>query len=142
MQACATLPVKPVEDAPIVSSIQVDSAFADFLAELREILPTERVVCLYGAVRGDTAWVNFAKPARMEIRTTTLAKYSGCPKPLATSTIAQYLGTWHNHNVPGVTWDDLCRFSDVDDSSFRNDRHAIIELLSCRGKLMARSKIR
>jgi hypothetical protein len=125
---------------PRVRHIQIDSAFSDFFAERRDEQKTEYVLCLYGAVRNDTAYLNFVKPARMRSRTETRAAYDSCPA--AKSSTATYLGTWHGHSVPWVTWDDFCRFSDVDDKSFSHDRDAYIELMSCKGKLMARSRIK
>lgn len=131
VQACAS--VKPLPQ--IVRRLEVDSAFVDFFAEQREILPTELVLCLYGNVSGDTAWISFIKPARMRERTRFKARYDDCPQ----SKLVQFLGTWHQHNVP--EWnDDLCRFSDTDNASFMEDKRNIVELLSCKGKLMARSK--
>jgi hypothetical protein len=134
-QSCA-IHTQPVL---LVKHLQIDSAFTDFLTEYREILPTERVLCLYGAVRNDTAWINFLKPATMRERSQYRAVYDDCPKsPIP---FAMFLGTWHNHKVDGRT-DDLCRFSDTDDKSFMEDPKNLIELLSCRGKLMARSKFK
>lgn len=124
----------------LVNRIQMDSAYADFFAEYRDILPSERVLCVYGVVRNDTAWVNFIKPAKMRQRSQTYASYDSCPRS-ANGATAQYLGTWHNHKVDGRT-DDLCRFSDVDDASFMAEKTNVIELLSCEGRLMARSKNR
>lgn len=132
--ACASAPVPPIA----VNHFDIDSAFVDMLAEYREILPTERVLCLYGAVRGDTAYLNFAKPTIMRARSQHFASYEPCPSSQPTLT-ANYLGTWHNHKVDGRD-DDLCRFSETDDASFNTDPRALIELMSCRGRLMARSK--
>lgn len=123
-----------------IRHVEIDSAFYEWFGELRDQQTAERVLCIYGAVRNDTAWVNFVKPAKMEARTETYAKYDGCPRPRIFSPIAQYLGTWHGHKVDSVTWDDLCRFSQVDTKSFEADKHALIELLSCRGTLMARGR--
>jgi hypothetical protein len=126
----------------MVRHIEIDSAMADFFGEMRDQQKAERVLCLYGAVRNDTAWLNFVKPAKMRTRTETRASYDNCPMPKSFSATAQYLGVWHGHNLPYVTWDDLCRLGDVDDISFRSDGDGVLELLSCRGKLMARAKLR
>jgi hypothetical protein len=125
----------------IINRVEMDSAYADFFAEYREILPAERVLCVYGAIRNDTAFVNFIKPAKMRHRSPTSASFDSCPRSAREAVTAQYLGTWHNHKVEGRT-DDLCRFSDVDDRSFMEEKTNVIELLSCEGKLMARSKNR
>jgi hypothetical protein len=128
--------------SPYVSSIQVDSAFALHFAEMRDQQQEEFVLCLYGAVRNDTAWLNFVRPAKLKSRSETSASYEPCPIPKQDRSIAQYLGVWHGHNVARVTWDDLCRFSTTDDVSFASDNHALMELLSCKGRLMARSRPR
>jgi hypothetical protein len=135
--ACSVTP-KP-QGPYIINHVQVDSAFADFFSEYHELLPTERVLCVYGAISNDTAWINFVKPARMGTRSRHLAVYQGCPHPKVQTTIARFLGTWHPHNV--AEWDG-CVFSEVDNRSFVEDSNAVLELLSCRGKLMARSKNR
>jgi hypothetical protein len=130
---CASVRVPPV----IVRNFQIDSAFADMLAEYREILPTERVLCLYGVLRGDSAFLNYVRPATMRKRTRTDASYELCP--LHPTPTAQYLGTWHNHKLPNSDA-SLCEFSQTDDHSFRVDANAVLELMSCKDKLMARSK--
>jgi hypothetical protein len=129
-----------VPRAPYIRHLQVDSAMVDFLTEIRDQQTAERVLCLYGAIRNDTAWINFIKPARMRSRSETRAAYDSCPA--AVSATATYLGVWHGHNVPAVTWDDLCKFSETDNNSFKEDKDSYVELLSCRGKLMARSKFK
>lgn len=139
-QSC--VPAATAERPMLISHVEIDSTFAEFLAELRELLPTERVLCMYGAVSNDTAWLNFIKPAKMRSRTETNATYDSCPKPRTLSPIATYLGTWHNHNVRSVTWDDLCSFSETDTRSFNADKYALVDMLSCKGKLMARSKFK
>jgi hypothetical protein len=137
MPSCATAHAPRV---PMVRHIEIDSAFANFFTEMRDQQRAEFVLCLYGAVRNDTAFLNFVKPAKMRARTETSAAYDSCPRSHPFAMTAQYLGVWHGHNVPSVTWDDLCRFSTTDDGSFESDRHAFMELLSCRGRLMARAK--
>lgn len=133
-QACAAV----VANTPqTIRHVELDSAYAHYFADARDTQQSEFVLCLYGAVRNDTAWLNFIRPARMRERTTHRAVYDGCPRPKQPTLIAQYLGTWHGHNVEG--W-DACQFSDIDSRSFAEDGNAILELMSCKGKLMARSK--
>jgi hypothetical protein len=119
----------------MVRHFEIDSVFADMFTEYREILPTERVMCLYGGLRGDTAFLNYIRPAQMRSRSRTNASYETCPL----ISTAKYLGTWHNHKLPDVEA-SLCEFSPTDDHSFRVDANAVVELMSCKGKLMARSK--
>lgn len=134
LHACIASVTPP---AQYVNHVEIDSAFASFFADARDTQQTEFVLCLYGAVRNDTAWLNFIKPARMLARTEHLVVYDACPRPESPTLIAQFLGTWHGHKVD--SWDG-CAFSDIDSRSFVEDRHAVLELMSCKGKLMARSK--
>jgi hypothetical protein len=138
--SCVSAQPVPIRQ-PMVRHIEIDSVWIDFFAEYRELLPTERVLCLYGSVRNDTAFLNFIRPARMRTRSVTGASYDSCPSNNSPSWTANYLGTWHNHKVPGWTG-DLCQFSPVDDRSFTHDKESVLELLSCEGRLMARSKFR
>jgi hypothetical protein len=135
--ACAGAARSQAEPQQLINVFQIDSTFADFLSELHLVMETERVLCLYGSVSGDTAWLNFIKPAKMRVRTRHLAAYDQCPQPKGLTTIAQYLGTWHPHNIP--EWDG-CGFSEIDTRSFVQDKRAVMDLLSCKGKLMARSR--
>lgn len=129
----------PAGGPQIINHFQVDSASSDFLAEYRELLQKERVLCLYGFVSGDTAWLNFIKPAKMRERTQHLAAFEACPIPKKPAPFARYLGTWHNHTVTG--WDG-CAFSVIDEDTFKRDKMAIVDVVSCSGKLLARSKFK
>lgn len=138
--ACAKQAV--VSPRPI-TELLLDSASVDFFGELQELLPTERVLCLYGRVSNDSAFVNFIKPTHMRTRLTHSATYDSCPKTIPSLIHgAQYLGTWHNHKMrDDVPWDDLCHFSQIDSNSFGADTEAVVEMVSCgRRKLIARGK--
>lgn len=116
----------------VVGEVHVDSAFLDFFAEYRDLLPTERVLCLYGTVENGKARLQYVRPAKLFERTATYVRFADCPHT------DLFIGHWHNHSAPGLG--DMCWFSIPDSVSFYHDYHAVIELVSCKGKLMARSK--
>jgi hypothetical protein len=110
--------------------VQLDSAVRDFLMWVQGVAQTEWVFCLMGAFDAGKPTVITVLPTRNHSQTRTSTHYEECPAYV----FAAYLGTAHNHV------DGPCVFSAVDDQSFRRDARAWIEVLTCPGRIVARSK--
>lgn len=128
---------QPTPDSAVsVQTIGIDSAFTEHFAHLRATQTVEAVQCLYGIMRGDTALIAFARPAKSLQATGSWVYFESCPTP-RTDVFGEltYLGTWHAH-VGGID----CGYSDPDTRSFYADNRSKIELVSCSGGLISRVK--
>jgi hypothetical protein len=137
-------------EAPVTRDVRYRIAalptFDSFFNLLRERLighgslpDTETVLCLYGVVQQDTAYLAFVMPTKIEVAHANGVKYSTCPKPNAGHFGAlRYVGMWHNH--PNYEGRDGCWFSVPDVASFERDVDAVVDLVSCRGKTIVTGK--
>lgn len=151
MVGCANLIARsvPKPAVPQVKIIGIDSAMGRMFQDMRERLyghstlpDVEQVLCLYGVIQHDTAYVLFVRSPLQE-QTAHTVKYQPCPRPAAERFgDLRYLGTQHNHppgNHRGLGIEQACWYSIYDTQSFEGDPFAIVDLVSC-DRLMGRLK--
>ena len=137
-QVLSTIPARPDS----IVEVALDSAQGKFLVGFRERLfghstlpDTEHVLCAYGTISHDTAYVSFFRSTSQEA-TASFVKYMPCGSPDSTYFgRLQYLGTVHNHHG-GVD----CGWSLLDDRSFYFDPRAWIDMVICSTGLIYRTK--
>lgn len=134
-------PAMPASNAP--QFVMADSAFEQFFSAMRvrwvnnsKVPDEETVLCLYGTVRNDTAFISFTRPTVIKPMGPALVAFQKCglPNP-AYFGILRFLGTWHPHNG-GVD----CGFSWPDTESFISDERAVIDVVSCSRGMIWRAK--
>lgn len=83
--------VAPAEPPPrkLPATLLVDQKLLSKLGTLADGLRTEVVLCLRGAIRGDTARATDFFMPEPRLSTTTKAVFEGCP--------GETLAAWHNH---------------------------------------------
>lgn len=126
-----------------INHVVTDSAFMQYSGNARarqnghKTQPDEEtVLCLYGQVRGDTAYVAFVRPTVYAPMGSSMLAFQTCymPNPESFGTL-QYLGMWHTH------WGGVdCGFSVPDRLSFAADKNALIESVSCSKGLVWRGR--
>jgi hypothetical protein len=143
--ACAYWTTYPLhaqstDSAVYVTTVHVDSAAEEWLTQYRSMLTAETVMCLYGVVKGDTAFVAFFKPTRTYKSSAAYVYYAECPEPRPeVFGPVIWLGTWHNHvSMPEIN--DGCYFSATDDKSFYGNPRSVLELVGCDKGLIARGR--
>lgn len=134
--------VLPAQTAPPqVSEIAIGAPMTVWALDLREhYKDKETVLCAYGPVSGDTAYVGFLRPTSINSASATLVSYERCGMPNALLFGAlRYLGTLHNHSGDTLQ-NGGCYFSATDDKSFNEDNDALIDLVICAKGIWARTK--
>jgi hypothetical protein len=139
-------PAPPPPAPQQIRHVFADSAFNQFFANARNrqnghsTLPDQEIVtCLYGVIRGDTAYLAFVRPTFSSPEGASLVHYAACAKTVA-KVLGELvlLGTWHPHGPDSLPHGG-CYFSTVDDRSFQLT-DAPLDFVSCKDGLIWRSK--
>lgn len=148
MAACVHVGSAQSYSVPPVPHVVVeDSAFLQHFAAIRgrwinntELPDQETVMCLYGFVRSDTAFVEFMRPTVITPIGSVMVAYQKCsiPKPEIYGQM-KYLGTAHNHS-PAYLPNGGCYFSQTDETSFADDEKGVIEVVMCGQGIMWKGK--